>query len=121
MDLFEDPMGLTRLPPDMPAIIYDREERQASLLRDLESKRESLWWALRSRVLTEEEMEEVRRCGSSLNVRDGVSYYAEEKSRELGDALYNQARLQLLAMYLKQGGDPASAPESLRGSSTTAS
>lgn len=58
-----------------------------------ETARRNLLWALRSRVLAEDEMKRVDQYGSSLNIDPGVSFYRLEKSRELNEALLQQARL----------------------------
>lgn len=50
-------------------------------------------WALRSRVLTEQEMARVADYGDSLNIEPWVSYNAAEKAKELNDALLQQFRL----------------------------
>lgn len=57
--------------------------------------RRDLFWALRSRVLTDEEMQEVSRHGTYLNVEMGQSYRPEEKLAELNAALLTQAILRL--------------------------
>lgn len=69
-----------------------------------ETDRRNLFWALRSRVLTEDEMKRVDQYGSSLNIDLGVSFYRLEKSRELNEALLQQARLRA-ALLLPKGAD----------------
>jgi hypothetical protein len=61
---------------------------------EMDRHREELWWALRSRPLTDTEMAEVKQMGIHLTVADGVAYLEEEKMRELNDALFQQYRLQ---------------------------
>jgi hypothetical protein len=63
---------------------------------------EQLWWALRTRVLTDAEMEEVRREGIRITQtliptsgNNSIARYAT--CEEFNAALFNQARLQLLA------------------------
>jgi hypothetical protein len=72
-------------------------EELHSRIRKEETHRSSLYWALRSRVLTEEEMAEVERYGDRLNIQNGVSYTAEAKARELNNALLQQFRLREIA------------------------
>jgi hypothetical protein len=76
-------------------VVNEEAER---LSREYENHKADLWWALRTRVLSDEEMQEVRSYGDFLNVRPMVSYNAEEKRRELDNALANQAMLQIAAM-----------------------
>jgi len=76
--------------------VVDQEAMQHQ--RDRESVREDLWWALRSRVLTDEEMSEVRRYGQSLNTPSNVCYNAHQKALELNAALAMQAELRILAL-----------------------
>jgi hypothetical protein len=64
---------------------------------DMERHRQELWWALRSRPLTDAEMADVAQMGVSLTVGAGVSYREEEKMRELSDALLQQFRLKAVA------------------------
>lgn len=68
------------------------------LKRDDNERREGLWLALRSRLLTKEEMEEVRMYGSRLNIQEMVSYNEQEKTNELTVALNGQALMQMAFM-----------------------
>jgi hypothetical protein len=70
-----------------------------------ERHRQELWWALRSRPLTDKEMSEVKRMGIVLTVGYGVSYREEEKMRELNDALFQQYRLQAEAAHSRDAPD----------------
>ena len=76
--------------------VIDEEAMRSRAER--EEAKANLWWALRTRVLNDEEMVRVRQYGSSLNTPSGISYNASDKGRELNEALYNQAKLQLLAL-----------------------
>lgn len=58
-----------------------------------EQQRRDLYWALRSRVLTDDEMAEVTRYGDGLNVEPMVPYRPADKAIELNDALLQQFRL----------------------------
>lgn len=78
----------------------DREAMQAMF--DREQHRRDLFWALRSRVLTNAEMAEVSSYGDQLNIECGVSYMPGEKSIELNAALLQQFRIRDLA-----AGQPA--------------
>jgi hypothetical protein len=79
--------------------VVDHEAEE--YLRQAESHRAALYWALQSRLLTDEESKEVERYGDSLNTPIGVSYSSTEKKSELQNALYNQARLKILALQSK--------------------
>jgi hypothetical protein len=58
-----------------------------------QKRRDDLLWALKTRVLTDKEMEEVRQYGDTLLVHNGQPYREEEVSRELNDLLFQQFRL----------------------------
>lgn len=64
---------------------------------EYEKRKDDLYFALQTRALTTDEEIEALGYGSSLNIRNMVSYRAEEKSRELQNAWFQQRRLQLLA------------------------
>lgn len=72
-------------------------EKLERMAREYEAHRANLYWALRSRVLTDEEMSEVERYGSSLNIQPMVSYSAHEKELELNNALLQQFRMRDIA------------------------
>lgn len=72
-------------------------EEAEKRIRDEEAHRANLYWALRSRVLNDEEMAEVERYGSSLNIQLMVSYSPHEKEMELNNALLQQFRLREIA------------------------
>jgi len=83
------------------------DEASLKRQREWEQERRDLWWALRSRLLTDEEMEEVKRQGSWLNVEPMQSYNRTEKAMELTDALHKQALLRLAAQgIVTEGQDP---------------
>jgi hypothetical protein len=69
------------------------DEEAMKRAAELELHRRELWWALRSRPLTDDEMAEVKQIGIYLTVGDGESFKEEEKMRELNDALLQQYRL----------------------------
>lgn len=75
--------------------VYDEEAN--AWINQMQSRRRELFWALRTRVLTNEEMAEALEHGDSLNIENMVPYTAAEKSRELNEAYYQQARLRSLA------------------------
>jgi hypothetical protein len=64
-------------------------------MADMEAHRRALFWALRSRVLTDDEMREVTQYGDGLNIDTGMPYYAADKAKELNEALLQQQRLRL--------------------------
>lgn len=59
--------------------------------------RRDLFWALRSRILTDTEMDEVARYGDDLNIESFVPYSPQEKMREMNDALLQQFKLRAAA------------------------
>jgi hypothetical protein len=61
------------------------------------ARRHALFWALRSRVLTDDEMKEVTQYGTQINIDEMVPYYEADKARELNDALLQQAKLRATA------------------------
>jgi hypothetical protein len=73
------------------------DEAAMNYLAEIEKHRRDLYWALRSRVLTDAEMLEVEGYGDRLNIQPMVSYNAEEKKREMNDALLQQFKLRLAA------------------------
>lgn len=60
-----------------------------------------LYWALRSRVLTSDEMKEVEQYGIYLIVTPMTPFDESEKNREFNDALLQQFRLRLAAEAVK--------------------
>ena len=72
-------------------------EVQRYLRWKFESERAQLFFALRTRVLTNAEELRAMELGESLNIQNGVSYFPDQKARELNDAWFAQRRLQLLA------------------------
>jgi hypothetical protein len=73
------------------------DEEAMKRLAESELHRRELWWALRSRTLTDDEMAEVKQMGIYLTVGDGQPFKEEEKMRELNDALLQQYRLRDIA------------------------
>lgn len=88
-------LELRKLPNGKCQWQMNREETQR--VQGEEQHRKDLYWALRSRVLTDAEMAEVAQYGADLNINDGETYNADEKARELNDALLQQYRLRLSA------------------------
>jgi predicted DCC family thiol-disulfide oxidoreductase YuxK len=62
-----------------------------------EKKRLSLYFALRSRVLTDEEMQLVERMDIHLVIEPGRAYYEKEMVAEFNAALLQQFKLRLAA------------------------
>ena len=60
-------------------------------------RRHELMWALRSRVLSDEEMAEVSTWGEHLNIDEGIPFSREEKMRELNSLLLQQFQLRAAA------------------------
>lgn len=79
----------------------EEQARELALWKAEEQHKQDLYWALRTRVLTEDELQLVRRYDFSLCIRykpGGVSYKEAEKQLEFNQALYNQALLQIAAL-----------------------
>lgn len=68
-----------------------------------EEARRELFFALRTRLLTETELEAARRAGSQLNIEMRVSYYPDQKARELADAWAVQGMMRAAAMRVNAG------------------
>lgn len=62
----------------------------------LEKSRRDLYWALRSRILTDEEMARVASYGDSLVIEQMESYDPAGKQKELNDALLQQFRMRAI-------------------------
>jgi hypothetical protein len=69
----------------------------STALAKVEEHKAQLAWALRSRVLTDEEMGEVATQGSWLLIPDGVSFYQADVDRQFNEALLQQFRLRAIA------------------------
>lgn len=65
-----------------------------------------LYWALRTRVLTEDEMNRVRGLGYLITVRDGQPFYQDQKINEFNQALMNQYQMQLAEKKSQIPEDP---------------
>jgi hypothetical protein len=66
-------------------------------------------WLLRTRVLTDGEMEEVEKYGEYLNIDEAVSYSLNEKSLELNSLFLQQFKLRTTARLAK-GAQPTGEP-----------
>lgn len=75
----------------------DYAQRSMKLEAEMVKHHDELIWALRTRVLTQEEMEEVVRHKEDLYIRTGVSYNREEIRRRFNDDLFQQFRLRTIA------------------------
>jgi hypothetical protein len=72
---------------------------------EFEERRQELYWAIRSRILTDQEMLEVRACGIALlmpHFNNGtlmwtLEYKEHDKSLEFNQLLFHQAQLRILA------------------------
>ena len=62
----------------------------ANMIDESERKQADLLWALRTRVLTDAEMEEVRNHGWSLLLFNGMTYREHEVMAEFNQLLLNQ-------------------------------
>lgn len=78
------------LPGKWQWVVNEEAERRQ---HEHNQHRKDLYWALRSRILTDEEMDEVAQYGDSLCIEPMVSYYPAEKKQELNDALLQQFRM----------------------------
>ena len=75
--------------------VVDEKSHRRALERA--QRRRDLFWALRTRVLTDEEFVEAQSHGEYLNIEPMVSFRADEKARELNDAYVTQAKLRAIA------------------------
>lgn len=64
---------------------------------DYDHRRRDIFFALRTRRLTDEELIEARDYGSRLNIEPRVEYYPAEKARELADAWTVQGMMRVQA------------------------
>jgi hypothetical protein len=78
--------------------MHEREEKERK-------HRHDLYWALRTRVLTPQEMKEVEQYDYYLVVNEIAGYSQEEKLKEFNDALLQQFKLQA-ASANKSSCDP---------------
>lgn len=72
---------------------WKEDEAAMKFMRDAERHKMELWFALTTRVLTDDELKEAVSYGSFLNLQTMVPYNAEEKSQELTSAFLVQQRL----------------------------
>lgn len=61
--------------------------------RSYETRRAELWWALYTRVISDEEMDEVLRYGEGISLPYNRPYHPGKKQRELSEAFVAQERL----------------------------
>lgn len=66
-------------------------------LREREKNSDKLLWALRSRILTDEEMAIVAELGDELLIRCGQPYRQADIEKRLNEALLQQFRLRSVA------------------------
>jgi hypothetical protein len=87
--------------------VVDKESLQRQ--RDHEKHKSDLAMALQTRVLTEEEMQEVMEYGIHLFIRNMVSYREEDMQRRFNEAICQQYRLRaILNPSNSRGLEPAS-------------
>jgi hypothetical protein len=67
-----------------------------------DTKRRELYWALRSRIITNDEMKQVEELGVNLVIATGEGFFRLEKERELNDALLQQFRMRIEAERAKK-------------------
>lgn len=79
-----------------PELAKEVEEQQRAM-RDSEERRRALYYALRSRVLTDEEMQTVESYDYRICVSMYTSFMPEDKNREFNEALLQQFKLRLAA------------------------
>ncbi len=71
---------------------------------EMEAPKRELWWTLRTRALTDEELQRVREVGYGLCIDTRYPYNEHEKRMEFNAALAEQARIRLLAFSLRDIG-----------------
>jgi hypothetical protein len=82
--------------------VIDKEEME--FWAKYEGRKHELVWALRSRVLTVKEMEEVQQYGTSLLTHNMQSYFQADVEKSFDELLAQQFRLQVIAKsHLKCG------------------
>lgn len=84
------------------------EDKEASAkadkwMADYERHKSELYWALRSRVLTDAEMKEVEQMGSSMLTHPMQPYMPEDVDKQFNAALLAQFRLRVAAFEAKKG------------------
>lgn len=75
------------------------DEEAMAIFAKMEKDRADLYWALRTRPISDEDMERVRKLGLALVTQSGVSYREEDKQHELNDALLQQYRIREIAAH----------------------
>jgi hypothetical protein len=70
---------------------------------DYEKRRNDLWFAMRTRPLTDEELAEAEGWGRMLNIQMRVSYNEGQKASELADAWALQGVLRATACQPNAG------------------
>lgn len=83
----------------------DERKLSEETIRDHERRR-ALVWALRSRVLTDDEIAEVKRLGADLLVVVGSPYFQADIERRFDDLLLQQFRLRMAAEKAVVGQSP---------------
>lgn len=73
------------------------DENTQRLDRENDQYKRDLYWALRSRILTDEEMARVKSYGVNLIIESMVPFRTEDKQRELNEALLQQFNMRLAA------------------------
>lgn len=76
---------------------YVVDEGAVKWQRQREARRQELWTALRTRVVTDEEMREILNYGDMINTPENVPFFQPEKDRERNDAFVTQLRLRTAA------------------------
>ena len=82
-----------------------REDEWQRQLANEESHKAELYWALRSRILTDEEIAEVARYGDSLVRTSKRSSSLDEREKRLNEALLQQFRLRAVLNSQKSQQD----------------
>lgn len=72
------------------------QEAMESKARSAQARRD-LYWALRTRVLTADEMSRVQQMGLWLVTEENTPYYEANKQREFNEALLQQFKLRIAA------------------------
>ena len=81
-----------------PELAVQLEQR-----RQRNEQRKELYFALRSRVLTLEEMEKVESMGYTLVTNESECYKVDEAKAEFSAALLQQFKMRLAAEYAAKG------------------
>jgi hypothetical protein len=98
------------LPPEQEHLREALEAQMWKSRADEQDEKDRLYFAMRSRVLTEDEMKRVEHYQERLLTRDGRPYYEEEIVKQFNAALLQQFQIRTLAMTAELAAKPKPDP-----------